>query len=81
MSTVSSFWYPGYESYRERVNMAASTSVPATARLVTIGGQLAMDPANRDKPVPSDRTQFDLAMQNVEKALAAASPHSSQEEL
>ena len=82
MSTVKSFWYPGYEGHRDRLGIAAATSIPSTARLVTISGQLAMDPANRDKPIPTGHAaQFDLAMQNVEKALAAASPHLSREEL
>jgi enamine deaminase RidA (YjgF/YER057c/UK114 family) len=77
-SVVSNHNYPGYEALGDVFNISAAVSIPATSRIVATSGQIGNETPDSVTPYsPSHEVQFEIAMQNIEKSLAAASPHIS----
>lgn len=72
MPTVSCFDYPGYEQLGNIFNISAAVSIPASARIVACSGQIA---DNHDPLWGNHAEQFEKSMANIQKSLAAASPH------
>ncbi|KAL2793099.1 hypothetical protein BJX66DRAFT_339158 [Aspergillus keveii] len=72
MSAVSSYNYPGYEQLGDIFNISAAVSIPSNARIVATSGQIA---DNHDPLWGTHAEQFEKAMVNIERSLAAASPH------
>jgi enamine deaminase RidA (YjgF/YER057c/UK114 family) len=91
MAFVKSHFYPGADILGEVFHCSSSSSFKVNgARIVAVGGQIGesadYSPFTPDGPDGSQfegghAHQFDVAMYNVERALAAASPHLSPEEL
>jgi enamine deaminase RidA (YjgF/YER057c/UK114 family) len=72
MSAVSSYNYPGYEQLGDIFNISAAVSIPSNARIVATSGQIA---DNHDPLWGTHAEQFEKSMVNIERSLAAASPH------
>ncbi|EXJ57390.1 hypothetical protein A1O7_07737 [Cladophialophora yegresii CBS 114405] len=91
MSFVKSHFYPGAETLAEVFSCSSSSSFPVKgARIVAVGGQIGEsaeyspftpDGADGSQFEGGHAQQFEVAMHNVERALAAASPHLTAEEL
>jgi enamine deaminase RidA (YjgF/YER057c/UK114 family) len=72
MSVVTGSDFPGYEQLGSIFNISAAVSIPANARIVATSGQIA---DNHDPMWGTHAEQFEKSMVNIERALAAASPH------
>ncbi|PWY63979.1 hypothetical protein BO83DRAFT_431370 [Aspergillus eucalypticola CBS 122712] len=72
MPTVTSYNYPGYEELGKIFNISAAVSIPSDARIVATSGQIA---DNHDPLWGTHAEQFEKAMINIQRSLAAASPH------
>ncbi|KAJ5623186.1 hypothetical protein N7490_011791 [Penicillium lividum] len=72
MSVVTGSDYPGYEKLGNIFNISAAVSIPASARIVATSGQIA---DNHDPMWGTHAEQFEKSMINIERSLAAASPH------
>jgi len=72
-SVVSNFQYPEHERLGDLFNISAATSIPATARIVATSGQIAAEAESEF--TGGHVEQFESSLQNIEKSLAAASPH------
>ncbi|KAJ5463997.1 hypothetical protein N7475_007132 [Penicillium sp. IBT 31633x] len=72
MSAVTGYNYPGYEQLGDIFNISAAVSIPSDARIVATSGQIA---DNHDPMWGSHAEQFEKSMINIERSLAAASPH------
>ncbi|KAJ5629884.1 hypothetical protein N7528_003541 [Penicillium herquei] len=72
MSAVTGYDYPGYEQLGNIFNISAAVSIPADARIVATSGQIA---DNHDPLWGTHAEQFEKSMINIERSLAAASPH------
>ena len=74
MSVVKNHDFPGFEQLGNIFNISAATSIPADARIVATSGQIA-DNTEPMWGTHADAEQFEKSMINIQRALAAASPH------
>ncbi|KAK4942001.1 hypothetical protein LTR10_018182 [Elasticomyces elasticus] len=91
MAFIKNHDYPGYEVLGNVFNISAAASFQAkNARIVATSGQIGEasdyspftpNGANGQQFEGGHAKQFDVAMHNIQKSLAAASPHLSPTEL
>ncbi|KAL2820119.1 hypothetical protein BJX63DRAFT_445018 [Aspergillus granulosus] len=72
MSAVTSYDYPGYEELGNIFNISAAVSIPSNSRIVATSGQIA---DNHHPMWGTHAEQFEKSMVNIQRSLAAASPH------
>ncbi|KAF2496529.1 hypothetical protein BU16DRAFT_559852 [Lophium mytilinum] len=72
MSAISNHDYPGYEVLGNVFNISAAASFPPGCRIVATSGQIA---DNHSPQWGTHAEQFEKSLTNIQRSLAAASPH------